>query len=403
MRQYRLRPPLLNDSRSLRHSHYRLFPDTIAANRRLLRAMAEDESQELLIFEALDTVVEPGTSIEERQILAVLRVLRASEDGRYELHFYPDPSYLKDPRATVGFCRVFQEWLKKQETILQIGFLLPLDHGRLGAENALAQGLDTLGFIAESSPVESSDLLRLEWSSKGQVRSTGVMNYRRWFWDRGMHGPVKLGFVLYQTGIALIRTDMEAVRALSFLEYGEVPDEPWIMNEAWRAGLSDVKGRILSRSELDQREVSQEVLADHADPFTREAIQQVRDYFARKRMRFTLPFATDKGTAFQRQVWRVLETIPYGSTRTYEEIGLAVSEMTVPQGEAVPTADELNMKGRKLARAVGGACAANPIQLLIPCHRVIGKDGHILGYSGDPKHKSSLLWEEQVGYATQNH
>lgn len=92
------------------------------------------------------------------------------------------------------------------------------------------------------------------------------------------------------------------------------------------------------------------------------ARNQVSEYFDGKRRTFDLPL-TPAGTPFQRGVWSHMLTIPYGKTATYG--GVADSLGSGP-------------------RAVGGACAKNPIPILIPCHRVIGGDGQLTGYSGAP-------------------
>ena len=80
------------------------------------------------------------------------------------------------------------------------------------------------------------------------------------------------------------------------------------------------------------------------------------------RERFDLPLAP-RGTAFQRRVWAALVAVPYGETATYGDIAAAIDQ---------PTA----------TRAVGAANARNPIPLIIPCHRVVGADGALVGYSG---------------------
>lgn len=95
-------------------------------------------------------------------------------------------------------------------------------------------------------------------------------------------------------------------------------------------------------------------------PLLAEARRQLDAYFDGRLRRFSLPLAA-AGTAFQRTVWAALADIPYGETRTYGDIAAGL-------GSA--------------ARAVGGACARNPIPIVIPCHRVLGAGGRLTGYSG---------------------
>jgi len=102
-----------------------------------------------------------------------------------------------------------------------------------------------------------------------------------------------------------------------------------------------------------------------------EAIRQLRDYFAGRRTGFDLPLAPE-GTPFQQAVWRQLQDIPYGGTISYGELARRVGNP-------------------KASRAVGAANGANPIPIVIPCHRVIGADGRLTGFGGGLPVKRALL------------
>lgn len=109
-----------------------------------------------------------------------------------------------------------------------------------------------------------------------------------------------------------------------------------------------------------------------ADPVPFQAtLRQLAEYFAGRRRAFELPLAAD-GTAFQRGVWRVLTTIPYGATISYAELARRV-------GNA------------RASRAVGLANGANPLPIVVPCHRVIGSDGSLTGFGGGLDIKRRLL------------
>lgn len=111
-----------------------------------------------------------------------------------------------------------------------------------------------------------------------------------------------------------------------------------------------------------------------------EAEVQLTEYFAGRRQRFEVPLAP-RGTAFQQAVWTALREIPYGTTVAYGEL-----------------ARRLGRPGA--ARAVGAANAANPVPILIPCHRVIGSRGKLTGFGGGLAIKESLLaLERQHGTA----
>ena len=102
---------------------------------------------------------------------------------------------------------------------------------------------------------------------------------------------------------------------------------------------------------------------------------QLDEYFRGERKTFDLPLAP-KGTDFQKKVWNALKEIPYGETRTYGEIAAAVGNL-------------------KAARAVGMANNKNPIGIIIPCHRVVGANGKLVGYAGGMDKKEWLLQLER--------
>lgn len=107
-----------------------------------------------------------------------------------------------------------------------------------------------------------------------------------------------------------------------------------------------------------------------AAPFA-DVTAQLEEYFAGRRTTFDVPLAAE-GAPFERQVWHALEEIPYGETVSYGEIARRVGQ---------PTA----------ARAVGLANGRNPISVIVPCHRVIGANGALVGYGGGLERKRLLL------------
>lgn len=107
------------------------------------------------------------------------------------------------------------------------------------------------------------------------------------------------------------------------------------------------------------------------DSLMTEAGRQIDAYMSGVAHRFSLPL-TYVGTQFQIRVWTSIASIPYGSTASYNELAILMGE---------PTS----------ARAVANACGANPLCLLIPCHRVVRADGNRGGYSGGERRKAALL------------
>lgn len=105
-----------------------------------------------------------------------------------------------------------------------------------------------------------------------------------------------------------------------------------------------------------------------------DAKTQLSEYFAGRRINFDLQIQPE-GTLFQKQVWEEMQKIPFGETATYADIAKRV--------------------GRPEAwRAVANACGANPIVIIIPCHRVVGSHGKLGGYSGGIERKQWLLQHE---------
>ena len=102
-----------------------------------------------------------------------------------------------------------------------------------------------------------------------------------------------------------------------------------------------------------------------------DAEGQLAEYFAGRRRAFDLPLRP-RGTAFQQRVWRALEEIPYGETRTYAGLAAALGDPL-------------------LVRAVGAANALNPLSVVVPCHRVVGADGSLTGFAGGLARKRFLL------------
>ncbi|MTW86992.1 methylated-DNA--[protein]-cysteine S-methyltransferase [Virgibacillus dakarensis] len=105
--------------------------------------------------------------------------------------------------------------------------------------------------------------------------------------------------------------------------------------------------------------------------------EQLQAYFQRKSQEFSFNFAFH-GTPFQQKVWQALyDTIPYGVTKTYKDIAVTIGNP-------------------KAVRAVGGAVNKNPFSIVVPCHRVIGTNGKMVGYNGGLDKKEYLLQHEQV-------
>lgn len=125
-----------------------------------------------------------------------------------------------------------------------------------------------------------------------------------------------------------------------------------------------------------------ELVYDPEHPYVIQTKKEMLQYFEGKRNDFTFPLNC-YGTDFQRKTWRILlHDIPFGETRSYKEIATA-------------------MHSPKAIRAVGGAINQNPFSVVVPCHRVIGSNGKLVGYAGGLEKKQQLLdFEKQQTIVT---
>ncbi len=136
---------------------------------------------------------------------------------------------------------------------------------------------------------------------------------------------------------------------------------------ASRQGLS----AILWENEKPNRVRLGEMKEDSENPLLLKTQEQLAQYFSGKRKYFDIDL-DPMGTNFQKKVWKALQKIPFGETRSYKELAKEIGNL-------------------KAVRAVGAANGRNPISILVPCHRVIGASGKLTGFAGGLKNKEILL------------
>lgn len=124
-----------------------------------------------------------------------------------------------------------------------------------------------------------------------------------------------------------------------------------------------------------EKELANQTEQGAETPLMAEAARQLNEYLAGQRQDFELPLAPE-GTHFQKEVWKALQQIPYGQTCSYRDIAE-------------------NIDNPQACRAVGMANNRNPIPIIIPCHRVIGVNGRLVGYGGGLEIKERLLQLEK--------
>lgn len=179
-------------------------------------------------------------------------------------------------------------------------------------------------------------------------------------------------------GEMILSSDGEALTGLWFKDQKHLPD--WLCDGerlTWDAGVGSEAGAGAGTgtgAETDTgllRDPSRSI-SDRPVPVLDEAVRWLDSYFAGRNPGFTPLLRPYKPSPFRQKVWEALREIPYGETRTYGEI-----------------AEKIGC--RKSAQAVGNAVGHNPVSLIIPCHRVLGKEGHLTGYAGGLERKAWLL------------
>ena len=133
-------------------------------------------------------------------------------------------------------------------------------------------------------------------------------------------------------------------------------------------------GQVNDAKEISDLEIKNDL------PIFGQVESWLESYFSGKQTSITIPLQP-KGTSFQQRVWQILQEIPYGETMTYGEIAQRIAKE-----KGVETFS---------AQAVGQAVGKNPISILIPCHRVLGKNGALTGYAGGVHRKEQLLQLER--------
>jgi O-6-methylguanine DNA methyltransferase len=230
------------------------------------------------------------------------------------------------------------------------------------------------------------------WQEEGRLQRAAYDTKRRRHEDirlfvlhRPLQQRVGVAFIPFGKGVLAIAADTDGLLDSYLAHHGQKLAPERLQEAAEWLDLLDEEGFLLE-PEVILRRISEQpwLVTPAAPPLLEEAAKQAADYFQGKRNTFDLPLHLEQGSPFQQLVWQALQTIPFGQIRTYQEIA-----------QIVGGADR--QIARRMARAVGAACGANPLPLIIPCHRVIGKDGRLVGFSGGLDFKEYLLAHEIMG------
>jgi O-6-methylguanine DNA methyltransferase len=179
--------------------------------------------------------------------------------------------------------------------------------------------------------------------------------------------------------------DASGIKCSAFARYGQPIAIPRVQEAAEMLDLLDEQGHLIEEEKMSDQVGERGWLGTDQlpDPVVDAAMQTVA-YFHGKRANMNIRIQFEQGSPFQQRVWNTLQQIPFGVTWTYEDLASVLC-------------DQDRVQARKMARAVGAACGANPLPLILPCHRVIGKNGHLVGFSGGLDIKEYLLGLELLG------
>lgn len=243
------------------------------------------------------------------------------------------------------------------------------NHGNEGLERILTGA----GFMQEA-------VLRDEVRLKNGFEDAGLYAMLSYEYPK-----YNICFVPFERGVAMVSGGSDYIDSVKLFHYGQTIEEPFAHNIAGALGLLDGNGGLVRNDdgiynlEDDQLNYLPDELA--------KAYTELKEYFESMRAGFDINVRFNSGTTFQKRVWSALNSIPYGGTASYEDIALKLTEGDIKEA-------------RKITRAVGAACSDNPVAVVVPCHRVIGKDGSIVGYSAGIDIKDYLLLHESFTAVT---
>lgn len=240
-------------------------------------------------------------------------------------------------------------------------------------DSVLEEVCNGLGFVQESVLADEID--------KGEYyEDAGLFRILS-----GDYSNYNVCFVPFDLGVAVITGGTDYIDGIVLNRFGTAPDNGFVRNVAKQLRLLDHEGLFLKNTDglysMEQEEI------DNLPGEVAKAYVQVSKYFAKNLSVFDLNLRLPYGTEFQKSVWNELLKIKYGSTNSYEDIALVISNGDME-------------RAAKLTRAVGKACSENPLMLAIPCHRVVRKDGKLAGFSAGVEVKDYLLMFEAFSYIT---
>ncbi|NLW12720.1 MAG: methylated-DNA--[protein]-cysteine S-methyltransferase [Clostridiaceae bacterium] len=212
---------------------------------------------------------------------------------------------------------------------------------------------------------------------------TGACRHDAWLYrtDALLRPDLGISFVGFKFGWLAVSGSCRGIRKIEFVRTGSQIADIIVSMHAKFLGLLDDQGSVLSPDKVG-RIVAKDAGWQVPLPVSKAA-DQLEEYLTGNRKEFDLELEREHYSDFQRRVWEEISNVPYGVTATYEDLAIKLASP--------------GQKPYSLARAVGTACASNPLPLVVPCHRIIGKDGRLTGFNGGVDIKEYLLNHEMFG------
>ncbi|MBR1797212.1 MAG: methylated-DNA--[Clostridiales bacterium] len=245
-----------------------------------------------------------------------------------------------------------------EKHIYKVSAILPLD------DHATEEALVNNGFLQEA-------VLHEELLTDGSFTDAGLF-----YITMPMYRRYNVGFIPFQRGVIAVCGGIDYVDDITFLRFEDTPKSDYLRLCADYCGFIK-DGKLKPRGDVCYKDQ----FFDDLPAEVMRAVKQIREYLYKERTSFDINVRLPETSDFRLSVWKCIRNIPYGYTRSYEDIALELTKGDVK-------------KAQRLTRAVGHACSENPVPVIVPCHRVIGKDGKLVGFKDGVEFKDFLLTHE---------
>lgn len=365
------------DHPQIKDRHYFWRPFALKDTRELLRdgvlsgsvtRLRERLSKASAVFQIKRLVLWSTASNEHDKVAHLFLVFMAEHENPHHvrLFLHPDPSFRMNDLSDDDMAELREYFVN--EAFWRVSSYIKVSNGEDSAASSdTADFLQRLGFAKE---------IRLDdFFLDGLAPQAADL----WRWDIDQT-DFEAFFLPYGDGALIVTGNSHKVKEIYFLAYGEIIADARTFLKAYKHHFADREAKLRKTENPTKPRLSANMSL---------AYDELESYLLGQNKSFSFRFQSDTGSDFQRQVWQLLDAIPYGATNSYLDIARKLA-----QGD--------DAKAHRLARAVGSACGANPLCIVTPCHRVIGSDNSLTGFNGGVHFKARLLDMELLGQSGKN-